>query len=510
VNKEKKENKLSNLPKLFLCTIGIMLYWGAMAQNDSLEIVQYFYDDGVVSSEGQMIDGVPTGIWKSYYPSGQLKTLGGRENNLLQDEWYFYRENGELERIITYSGGKKNGYEEIYTLEGILKEKYFFVDDSKEDVSYTYYADGKVAKEIPYENNKRNGKGLEYGTDGRRITLFTYKDDYVRSIEKINRYNLSGLKTGKWIIYKNNSERIIEEGNYSNGKKNGLFKIYNKRGDLDRIETYKNGKLIEDNSSEILDVQKELSDDGSIKSIGSYANGKKQGIFREYDSEGNIISSSVYKNDVKVGEGVITGSGAYEGSWKIYYPTGELRAEGEYNGGVKEGSWKYYFISGELEQKGKFKKGKASGEWIWFFKSGETKREEYYRKGKEDGESVEYDKNGGVINRGNYVDGYKTGEWFLTVGDYTEEGEFIDDEKNGKWVSYYKKTGNQYFEGEYSLGIPIKKHIYYYANGIKKEEGKHEGGERHGDWKFYNRDGSIKLIIRYTNGLETRINGEKV
>ena len=45
---------------------------------------------------------------------------------------------------------------------------------------------------------------------------------------------------------------------------------------------------------------------------------------------------------------------------------------------------------------------------------------------------------------------------------------------------------------------------------MKKSEGKHVGGERHGDWKFYNKDGTIRLVIRYTNGIETRLDGEKI
>jgi len=163
-----------------------------------------------------------------------------------------------------------------------------------------------------------------------------------------------------------------------------------------------------------------------------------------------------------------------------------------------------------LEQKGNYKKGLASGEWSWYFPNGELKRLEYYRKGREDGESTEYDENGKVINKGVYVDGLRTGEWFLTIGDHEEKGEFIDDEKNGDWISYYKNNEQVYFKGEYSLGAPVGKHEYFYSNGLTKAEGKHQAGERHGDWKFYNDDGSIKLVIRYENGVEKRLNGEKI
>lgn len=498
----------------FYIILGVHLLYAQqmLAQNDSLDTNHqiFFYENGIKSSEGRLVDGKPVGLWKTYYENGQLKTEGHRENNMLEGPWYFYRESGKLERIINYKADVKNGVEDIFSAEGLLTERYNYVANKKEGKAFFYYADGTVSKELEFVNNKEEGKAIEYGTDGRIITFLAYKDGFLRTQEKVNRYSSKGEKIGKWIEFYSNSNRVKEEGNYSNGKRNGLFKIFDKKGHLDRIETYKNGVLQEDSAAEILDVKKELGQDGKIKSIGSYANGKKQGIFREYNSDGEIIASSVYKNDVKVGEGVITGSGKYIGSWKIYYPTGELRAEGEYEEGKKNGKWKYYFITGELEQKGNYKNNLPSGEWVWYFKNREIKRQEYYRKGREDGESIEYDEQNRIVNSGNYVDGLRTGSWFLTTGDYEEEGEYIDDEKNGKWKSIYKSNEQIYFEGEYSLGVPIKKHVYYFPNGLKKAEGKHQGGERHGDWKFYKEDGTIRLVIRYTNGIETRLNGEKL
>ena len=482
------------------------------AQLDTTDVnyQAFFYENGVKSSEGILKNGQPEGEWLTYYDDGILKTKGSRSKGELDGTWFFFRPNGNPEKELNYKSGILDGEELIFNSEGILLLKNFYSKGKKEGISLEFYADGKVKKEIPFSDDKENGKGHEYGTDGRIISFFTYKDGYLRTMEKVNRYNTKGKRTGKWIEYQGNSKKLKEEGNYSNGLKNGLFKIYNRRGDLDRIETYKNGELVLEDSNQILDVKKELGADGKVKSIGSFSNGKKQGIFREYDENGNIISSSIYKEDIKVAEGFIDGSGTYEGNWKIYYPTGELRAEGDYEQGNREGVWKYYFITGELEQRGKYKKDKPTGEWVWYFKNKEIKRQEYYRKGREDGESVEYDIQGKTINKGNYIDGLRTGDWFLTIGDYEEEGQFIDDEKNGDWKMFYKKTDQLYFQGEYAIGIPIKRHTYYWPNGQKKEEGKFQAGERHGDWKFFNNDGTVRLTIRYDNGIEVKINGEKV
>ena len=406
----------------------------------------FYYDNGEISSEGILLNGQPEGLWKTYYENGQLKTIGSRSNSKLQGQWYFYRDNNNIERMITYDNGLKHGLEQIFNSEGILNIEYTYANNNKNGISKHYYINGDIKKEIPFIENKEEGKGLEFGTDGRIITYLTYKNGYLQYQESINRYNIKGLKTGKWIEFFSNSNRISEEGNYSNGKRNGLFKIYNKRGKLERIETYKNGELQENTASEILKIKKELGADGKVKAIGSYVNNKKQGIFREYDDNGNISSSAIYKEGLKVGEGIILRNGLYEGSWKYFYATGELKAEGEYLNGEKSGIWKYYYLEGNLEQKGNFKKSLASGEWSWYFPNGELKRLEYYRKGREDGESIEYDNKGKIINKGVYLDGLKTGKWFLTIGDHEDNGEFIDDEKNGIWTSYYKDNEQLYFK----------------------------------------------------------------
>ena len=56
------------------------------------QYVKYTYPSGVVSSEGNMVNGKPDGYWKTYYPDGGLKTEGNRMNFKLDSTWFFYRE----------------------------------------------------------------------------------------------------------------------------------------------------------------------------------------------------------------------------------------------------------------------------------------------------------------------------------------------------------------------------------------------------------------------------------
>ncbi|OFX59205.1 MAG: hypothetical protein A2W97_16105 [Bacteroidetes bacterium GWE2_40_63] len=44
-----------------------------------------------------------------FFKNGKIKAEGLFENNLMDGEWRFYRETGQLWQIGNFSGGKKNG-----------------------------------------------------------------------------------------------------------------------------------------------------------------------------------------------------------------------------------------------------------------------------------------------------------------------------------------------------------------------------------------------------------------
>ncbi len=485
-----------------------LLAFGSDAQK---QYKKFVYDNGSTSSEGYMVDGKPDGYWKTYYPDGGLKTEGNRKEFKLDSTWKFYREDSTLERIITYANDLKNGLEQTFLKTGKEKDELLFVNNIKNGEAKYFYESGQLWKRVNFQNNKEEGKAVEYAEDGRIITLLTYRNGFMYTEERINRYNSEAKRTGIWQdLYPNG--RIKEEGPWTNGERNGVFKFFNKKGELEKLEKYENGVLVtEDGNSEtaILDIRKEYYEDGSIRVVGSYSGGKKKGTFREYDKEGKEINGYLYDNDRKMGEGMLDSLGRRIGAWKLYHTSGELRAEGEYIEGLKEGPWTFYFVNGSTEQKGSYKGDLPTGQWKWFFANGTMHREEIYRKGKEDGHAVEYDSAGVVINEGDYSMGNKNGIWKLTVNDHTEEGEYQDGERNGPWVWKYA-NGKEAFEGEYQAGIPVGKHKYYYENGQTKMKGGYEGGELNGKWDYFQETGLLDLSVDYDLGIAVKINGHKI
>ncbi|MEM7162610.1 MAG: hypothetical protein AAF487_09260 [Bacteroidota bacterium] len=455
-----------------------------------------------------MKNGMPEGYWKTYYENGVLKTEGNRKNFMLDSTWKFYNSSGFLTDIINYTEDKKNGAQ-IFFEDSIKKRKDHFENGIQNGFSVYYYSNGSEQKLIPFEKGVEEGKGKEFSRDGRLIALLTYKDGFLRKTIKLNRKDKLGRKQGLWQEYYED-DVLKMEGVYVDDKKNGLFKYYDEKGNLNEILKYEEDMLDEDaQETVVLDIRNEYSEDGRVISSGGYKEGQKHGTHRIFDENGEVSSGTIYEFGIRMAEGRVDKNGSFEGEWKLYYPTGELRAEGEYKDGKKVKQWKFYHKNGSIEQKGKYVKGKPHGEWRWFYESGDLHREELYRKGKEDGLSVEYDINGEIITKGEYISGFKEGEWFYKVGDHTEVGAYSDGEKNGEWLHTYD-NGKTNFKGEYANGLAIGKHKYYHRSGRVKEEGKYNSGFKEGEWKRYDEEGSVLWSIVYDNGIERRVDGKKI
>jgi antitoxin component YwqK of YwqJK toxin-antitoxin module len=156
---------------------------------------------------------------------------------------------------------------------------------------------------LQFQNNKEEGKATEYAEDGRIITKLTYKNGFIFTEERINRFNSEGRRTGIWQdLYDN--QILKEEGPWTNGLRNGVFKFFDRKGKLERMELYENGELKEGGGeTAIMDLRQEFYEDGTLKVVGSYSDGKRKGTFREYDQSGKEIKGYLYDNDVKIGEG---------------------------------------------------------------------------------------------------------------------------------------------------------------------------------------------------------------
>ena len=173
-------------------------------------------------------------------------------------------------------------------------------DDQKSKLTKTYYENGNLEKEGNYTNGKEEGL---------------------------------------WKSYHEN-EQLDYEFNYKNGIKHGLIKTYDKNGHLDYESNYKNG------------VQ-----DGLTK---SYENGKLrvEGNYKIKEEYREIIKSCVEENPYLV---YVDKTGL----WKWYHENGKLSRETNYMNDNKHGITKHYYENGQLEFETKYSYGKVLYQKSW-------------------------------------------------------------------------------------------------------------------------------------------------
>lgn len=468
----------------------------------------FYYENGKVSSEGTLRDGKPDGYWKNYYENGHLKSEGNRKNFLLDSLWKFYDETGRLKLEIQYRNGKKNGYRTSWLGDEVYKEP--FVNDVKQGNAYYFYPNGKIKMKIPFVDGLEQGTAYQYALDGRIIQIIRYKKGYVVSRERINQYDANGRPNGVWKWFYEN-EKVKMTGFYNHGLKNGYFKTYDPNGNLIATTKYVNGeKQKAAEKVNLLEVRTDYYPDGKVRVVGTYnKEGKPEGIRREYDEKGNVVRSYIFNNGRIVGEGIFTEAGEQEGFWKEFYLDGSLKASGFYSKDKKTGHWQYFYPNGQLEEEGNYVNNRPDSTWHWYYQDGKPLRIEHFFDGLEDGKLTEWDEKGNIVTQGEYIEGKREGLWVYQVGDTRQEITFGDDKRNG-WSRYYDRQGTLLFEGKFVDDLPNGEHKWYWPGGKLKTWGHFSMGRKNGEWKKYDENGNLVFSITYQQGKEIKYDGVKV
>ncbi len=446
------------------------------------------YPNDSISSEGMLVNGKPDGYWKTYYGNGRLKSEGNRKDFKLDGRWYFYSEAGDTTLVVDYQNDMKNGLRRVYLSDEIQEDR--FANDLRVETSRRYDRKHRLLQVIPIKDGYEEGMSPVYDTTGRLIEIINYRKGFVNTREVINRFDGQGRRHGYWKEFYPDFTLKLEQY-YKHGLRDGFFKEYDEKGNLKTIKKYVNDvEQLIDSQTKPLQMQHEYYPNGRIKREASFRNGRREGTWREFDEEGNVIHSQVYQNGRLVQSGVMDTDGTRRGEWVELYPDSTMRAKGLYINGKRSGEWRFYYPGEVLEQVGFYKNGLLDGTWTWYYVDGKIQKQEDFFENQPEGKYVEYDETGAVIASGSYFEGMKTGKWKEQSGEVVSEGEYRNDKQVGEWVSYYA-NGNLAFKGSFKGGYPDGEHLYYYPNGKLRERQQYSGGIRNGLWRKYLDNGEL-------------------
>lgn len=192
--------------------------------------------------------------------------------------------------------------------------------------------------------------------------------------------------------------------------------------------------------------------EGALVEEGEYVNNKKNGVWTKYYPEGTKKHELTFANNVANGYAKIyyrNGKLQEEGMWqqnkwsgqyKYYNENGNVKYDWNYNSsGKREGQQKYYHENGVLMYLGEWKNGNEAGELVEYYEDGSVKAKRYFNNGKIEEEKTkelpqgkEFDGNAkkysGKPQRpsaqalGEIVDGFN--RLYNSDGNVSKEGEF--------------------------------------------------------------------------------------
>ena len=176
---------------------------------------------------------------------------------------------------------------------------------------------------------------------------------------------------------------------------------------------------------------------------GEYINGKKAGKGKEYDDEGNLIFDGVYLNGKKYTGNGYDGNGNLvlnlnEGKGEEYFNNKQIKFEGEYFDGRKWSGKGYNFDGNEVFE---IKNGK--GKVLEYYNNGILKYEGEYFNGKRNFKGIDYDNKDYFKFEGEYLNGKH-----VNGNGYDCDRNLIFTLKDGFRKDYYN-NGKIKFSGEH-------------------------------------------------------------
>lgn len=206
----------------------------------------YVFEEGWMRFEGITdMNGLRQGLWKEYYPTGELRSQGRYKNSKPVGEWNFYFEDKMVEITGEYnSKGEKVG-EWLW-----------------------FYPNGDTMSVAHYEDGDFDGDYAEYDEEGNPVVKGTY---------------VAGYEEGIWY-YRNGG--AVEQGEYEGGKQVGLWKTIHENGIIAFEIRYRDG--VRDGKFTA------YWENANIKTTGKYQNGLQDGIWNYYNEDGILFLTTLF------------------------------------------------------------------------------------------------------------------------------------------------------------------------------------------------------------------------
>ena len=261
-----------------------------------------------LTKKGHYKRGKKDGIWKSYDQfAGSKKpiSISTYKDDVLDGISKRYNSEGELSNITFYKDGRKDGLEVDIVLEYRLETIY---KNNLKNGQYRKF-DLRVSNINPvltghYENNLESGIWRTYNSESKLIS----ESEWLVNINKVApNYEYSKISIERPDIYDNGQIKTEYQQKWGWGSccdlKDGFYNEYYKDGKLKKTGNYRDDKKIGEwffyhNNGELL--TKKLFDQKGTRGMTSHRDVLRDGLYPEYDKDGNLVIETIYRNEIKI------------------------------------------------------------------------------------------------------------------------------------------------------------------------------------------------------------------
>lgn len=198
-------------------------------------------------------------------------------------------------------------------------------------------------------------------------------------------------------------------------------------------------------------------------------------------------------------------NGKHHGKWIKYYEGKPVvRYEGQFEHGIPYGEFRYFYETGKLQTIATYSDNGTVCNTVSYFGNGTKLAEGEYINRQKNGKWVFYDGYGNMISTDNYKSGQKHGQCltYVPTGQLIEEIYFDNGIQDGRWKRYYE-SGGVHFEGNVIQGKWEGAYVFYYPDGKKMVSGVYLHSLKQGDWLFYDEKGQLIKVETYDKGRMT-------
>lgn len=277
--------------------------------------------------------------------------------------------------------------------------------------------------------------------------------------------------------------------------------------------------------------------EGTRSANGSYVDGKKDGLWGEFESYGTSYDGA-YVKGVRHGltftfhkdesgvevyvEGKLDGrvqtsaedhvildawyeQGALHGAYKTWYRDPyQPQSAGSYDHGKKHGAWIEYDENGKQRATESWDHGVASGVFTYYDAAGKPLAQTTITAGT--GDWIEYDLAGNKVAQGHLADGAREGHWTFADG----EGDYEKGKREGVWVRFDKPGGAKLAEGPYKADKRQGVWTFWHEDGTTiLAKGRFADDKVDGAWTVYDDKGEQAQALVFQRGKLVKVDGAR-